>query len=105
MIDKNIMARIIADTREMTDTELQRIRENGEGNGFKVLDPEDGFRRDGSVWFGTCTECGEGVSNSWRDGVWKHRVVTDQTYHKDGSILSSNIRFVDYCPTAREGVA
>lgn len=101
MIDRNLMAIVIADTREMTDTELSEIRENGLGNGFAVLNPEDGFRRDNTLWFGTCSECGESVSNSWRDGVWEHAIRTNQTYHKDGSLLSQSTRFVDYCPTQR----
>jgi len=101
MIDKNIMARVITDTRKLTDTEVQQVRENGLGNGFKVLNPADGFREDNTVWFGNCSECGERVSNSWRDGIWKHSISTNQTYHKDGSLLSQSTKFVDYCPTQR----
>ena len=102
MIPNGLMSLVIADRREITDTELQRIRENGEGNGFKVLNPDDGFRRDGRVWFGDCSVCGERVSNSWRDGVWSHTVYTSKSYHADGSLLSSTSHQTDYCPTARE---
>lgn len=101
MIHKEIMKMVIADTRKITEGELTQIRTEGLGNGFTVLTPEDGFRRDGTVWFGTCSECGERVSNSWRDGVWEHTISTNQTYHKDGSLLSQSTRFVDYCPTER----
>ena len=101
MIDKEIMARVIADTRKLTDTEVQQVRENGLGNGFIALEPADGFRQDGALWFGTCSVCGESVHNSWRDGIWKHTVYTNKTYHADGSLLSSTSHDTDYCPTQR----
>jgi hypothetical protein len=98
MIENGVMRVLLAD-RKMSDGELQRIRENGEGNGFTALDTADGFRRDGSLWFGTCSVCGERVTNSWRDGVWEHQVVTEEVRHADGSLARSASRLVDYCPT------
>lgn len=102
MIENGLMSLVLAD-RKITDGELQRIRENGEGIGFSVLEPDDGFRRDGSLWFGTCSVCGERVTNSWRDGVWSHRVVTEEVRHPDGWVARSTSHQVDYCPTARNG--
>lgn len=105
MIDKNIMARVIADTRKLTDTEVQQVRENGLGNGFSVTDPADGFRQDDTLWFGTCSVCGETVHNSWRDGIWKHTVYTSRTFYDNGLPKSSSSYDTDYCPTARGEVA
>lgn len=102
MIQNGLMGLVLAD-RKITDGELQRIRENGEGNGFSVLDTRDGFRRDGSLWFGTCSVCGERVTNSWRDGLWKHQVATGNTFDSDGFILGTASYQVDYCPMARNG--
>lgn len=101
MIDTEIMARVIADTRKLTDTEVQQVRENGLGNGFTALEPADGFRQDDTLWFGTCSVCGESVTNSWRDGIWKHIVYTNRTYHANGLPLSSSSHNTDYCPTQR----
>jgi hypothetical protein len=103
MIHKEIMEMVIADTRKLTEGELTQIRAEGLGNGFTVLNPEDGFRRDGTVWFGTCSECGEQVSNSWRDGVWEHTVRTVISYHADGvtPCQTSNQSF-GYCPERGE---
>lgn len=101
MIDRNLMALVIADTRKMTDTELSQIRESGLGNGFTALDPHDGFRRDDTLWFGTCSECGEIVTNSWREGIWKHTIYTNKTYHASGALLSSTSHEADYCPKQR----
>lgn len=101
MIDRNLMALVIADTREMTDTELSQIRENGLGNGFTALEPHDGFRKDNSVWFGVCSECGETVSNSWREGVWVHTVYTSRTYYPNGLPASSTSHQANYCPKQR----
>lgn len=101
MIDGEIMARVIADTRKLTDTEVQQVRENGLGNGFIVTEPADGFRQDGTVWFGTCETCGETVTNSWRDGVWKHTVYSSKTYYSTGLIAQSASKQTDYCPVER----
>lgn len=100
MIDNGLMSLVLAD-RKLSDGELQRIRENGEGDGFKVLDPRDGFRQDGSLWFGTCSACHERVTNSQRDGMWEHSTTVTESYHTDGSPLSQSTQFFDYCPTAR----
>lgn len=106
MVDRNIMEMIIADRRQLTDKEVERIRKNGEGNGFTVLDPADGFRGDGSLWFGTCSACGERVSNSWLDGAWEHTVYTARTYYETGMVATSTSYQTDYCPTARgEGLS
>lgn len=99
MLGNGLMSLVLAN-REITDGEIQRVRENGEGNGFDVMDPSDGFRRDGSLWFGTCSVCGEQVTNSLRDGVWKHRIPTGDTRDSDGFILGTASLSVDYCPTA-----
>ena len=98
MIENGLLSIVFAD-RQISDGELERIRENGEGNGFTALDTADGFRRDGSLWFGTCSVCGEQVTNSWSDGVWKHRVVTEEARHAYGSVSHSASYQVDFCPT------
>ena len=63
----------------VTQENFQSIRENGIGNGFTVLNPADGFRKDGRLWFGTCSECGESVTNSIFNGYWEHSVITKIT--------------------------
>jgi hypothetical protein len=100
-VNKELMALIISDTRAMSDTELRRVRETGEGDGFSVLDPKDGFRHDDTLWFGRCSVCGEVVSNSWREGFWTHTVYTNKTYHTSGMIASSTSHQTTYCPTER----
>ena len=53
--------------------EIQEIREMGIGNGFTVINPQDGFRKDNTIWNGTCSECGERVHNSvMTKYAWKH---------------------------------
>ena len=62
-------------------------------NGFTVLDPHDGFRKDNRLWFGTCSVCGETVTNSHLENVWKHTVILEQERNYTKS------RTVDYCPS------
>lgn len=71
---------------------ITEIRENGYGSNFNVLNPEDGFRKDNRLWFGKCSVCGQSVTNSFRNGIWEHTVVTERT---SNSSVSHN---VDYCP-------
>lgn len=53
--------------------EIKEIREMGIGNGFTVINPQDGFRKDNTIWNGTCSECGERVHNSvMTKYAWKH---------------------------------
>jgi hypothetical protein len=84
----------------MSDT-LARIREDGVGNGFTVLDPKDGFRQDGKLWFGTCAVCNGRVTNSRLDGVWTHYKTITVSRHANGSPLRQDTQTFDYCPTAR----
>jgi hypothetical protein len=66
----------------------QRIRELGIGKGFSVINPEDGYRKDNSVWFGKCSKCGEIVSNGRFFGLeWVH---TEK-------LSESSSRHVEYC--------
>ncbi len=104
-IPNGLMGLVYADTRTITAEEIQANRENGVGNGFKVLNPGDGFRRDGSLWFGTCSVCGERVSNSLRDGVWKHTIYTSKTYNENGLLASATSYESEVCPTASENLA
>ena len=75
-------------------TSLKEIRVNGIGSNFKVLNPEDGYRKDNRLWFGECAECGDRVTNSSLKGVWEHTVyLVNEPNHK----VSKSI---DYCPKA-----
>ena len=57
----------------MTTLTIKEIRSNGIGDGFTVVNPHDGFRKDNTIWFGKCEECGDHVSNSFMtDYKWKH---------------------------------
>ena len=106
MIERSLTELFIGEgkTRRLTDEEVARIRRDGVGNGFVVNSPADGFRGDGSVWFGTCSVCNERVTNSWRDGVWKHTIYTRKVINTNGFISSSNSYQSDYCPT-EQGVS
>ena len=70
----------------MTEINVKSIREKGLGTNFRVLNPGDGYRKDGSLWFGECSECGERVNSSYLvlDGLWSH----DHAAYR-----------VEYCPT------
>jgi hypothetical protein len=90
----------------MTSLTVMEIRENGIGSNFKVLNPEDGYRKDNRLWFGTCDECGERISNSSFKGVWQHTVYTQKGYYSmegyERGIYNQASSFsVDYCPTAK----
>jgi hypothetical protein len=73
-------------------------------NGFTALNCEDGFRKDNRLWFGECSECGERITNSHFDGVWKHTVYSEKGFYSkekfDEGIFynQSTSRQVDYCP-------
>jgi hypothetical protein len=86
----------------ITKDNFDTIRSEGIGNGFKVANPADGFRKDNRLWFGTCETCGERVTNSALTGKgWEHNLILETTYHADGkSILSQTSRNIDYCPMA-----
>lgn len=62
-------------------------------NGFVVLDPHDGYRKDNRLWFGTCSVCGEVVTNSFLNGIWEHQLILE-----DDGKGSVKFRNVDYCP-------
>jgi len=66
-----------------------------QANGFVALNCEDGYRKDNRLWFGECSECGERITNSALDGIWKHRLILWQ----DG--LSTTSRQIDYCPKTK----
>lgn len=79
---------------------IQQIRLEGQGNGFRVLDPHDGFRKDDRLWFGTCDQCGKSVTNSSLTGVWEHQVYTNLVYYsKESRFPNSTTSFnTTYCP-------
>lgn len=84
----------VADLRQ----QVANIREQGLGNGFTVLNPGDGFRKNDQLWFGTCAVCGEMVSSSWHDqGAWIHKLRTFD--EKWGCTVSRNL---DHCPTNKK---
>jgi hypothetical protein len=77
-----------------TNLTLSEIREQGIGNGFTVLNPADGFRKDNTLWFGNCANCGERVTQSRFDKFWSHTVPA-----KGISGDWQATREVDYCPS------
>jgi hypothetical protein len=72
---------------------IMEIRENGIGSNFSVVDQADGFRKDNRLWFGTCSVCGERVTNSSFRGVWEHSLRIE-----NGNAISIT-KFED-CPSA-----
>jgi hypothetical protein len=90
-------------SNDTTTPDIMTIREMGLGNGFTVLDPADGYRKNNQLWFGTCATCGEGVTSSRHDyGIWMHKLVISRTGNPpfSGSECS---RQIDYCPMTEEG--
>lgn len=85
---------------QITKDNFQAVRENGIGSNFSVLNPKDGFRKDNRLWFGTCSECGEQVSNSALTGKgWVHTISTTITYHADGvTPCQRSSKQFTYCP-------
>ncbi len=78
----------------VTKENFKQIREEGIGNGFSVINPHDGFRKDNRLWFGNCSECGELVTNSSLTGKgWEHTVYTVKTANHSSSYQ------VGYCPS------
>lgn len=74
-------------------TNIQKIRQEGIGNGFKVINPADGYRKDNRLWFGECSLCGERLTSSlWDNGVWMHTI----------QLSASSSRKVDYCTAEYE---
>ena len=71
-----------------------------EANGFTVIECEDGIRKDNRLWFGTCSTCGERVTNSALNGIWKHEIVLSVEYYASGVISRKSSKQVDYCPKA-----
>jgi hypothetical protein len=56
------------------ETMTKMIRTQGIGDGFTVINPQDGYRKDNTIWNGTCSECGERVYNSIMTNYkWKHQ--------------------------------
>lgn len=76
--------------------EVARIRRNGEGKNFKVLNPEDGYRKNDQLWFGKCDQCGEHVSSSRHDkGVWMHKQESPSEWG------GTSYRDIDHCPKGK----
>lgn len=74
-------------------------------NGFTALNCEDGFRKDNRLWFGECSECGERITNSALDGVWKHTVYLERGWYSNKEWFEMRIMpnysksyQTDYCP-------
>jgi hypothetical protein len=84
----------------VTKENFKQIREEGIGNGFSVINPHDGFRKDNRLWFGNCSECGELVTNSSLTGKgWEHNLILEQKLREDGSVSYQSSRSVGYCPS------
>lgn len=71
-------------------------------NGFTVLNPADGFRKDNRLWFGECSVCGERVHNSALKGIWEHTLILEQTKNADGFVTYQKSRDIDYCPSNQQ---
>lgn len=84
-------------------TDMATRREQGLGSNFTVLDPHDGYRKNGQLWFGKCGECGESVTSSRLDaGVWMHRLVIKKGNPPHMGGQGDTTRLIDYCPKAKE---
>lgn len=87
--------------------DIQQIREQGIGSNFSVLNPGDGFRKDGTLWFGKCSECGELVNQSPNYDHWTHTVYLEKGYYSREAWESGRYhneatsKSADYCPTAK----
>ena len=62
-----------------------------QANGFVALNCEDGYRKDNRLWFGECSECGERITNSFLDGVWKHTQKLEDGWSRQ----------IDFCPKTK----
>ena len=85
---------------------MNKVEKTQIANGFTALNCEDGFRKDNRLWFGECSVCGERITNSALDGVWKHTIYSIKGYYsmenfERGIYNHSQSKQVDYCPTAK----
>jgi hypothetical protein len=78
--------------------DIDSVRTQGLGSNFGVLDPHDGYRGNGQLWFGTCDRCGESVTNSRLDGTWMHAVVVERGNPPALGGQGDTTRQTDYCP-------
>jgi hypothetical protein len=74
-------------------SDFWEIREKGIGNGFSVVNPADGYRKDDRLWFGNCSVCEERVTNSFLKGIWEHTLILET----DGKGYTKS-KTIDYCP-------
>ncbi len=89
----------------VTKENFQTIRSEGIGNGFTVINPEDGYRKDNRLWFGECSVCGDRVTNSSLKGLWEHEIVLEEKRNPSGFVSYRSSRNVDYCPSNNQGVS
>jgi hypothetical protein len=64
---------------------------------FQPLEIREGYRKDGAL-FAKCSECNDHISKMRDNQRWMHSLILEQSFHADGSILSTKSRQVDYCP-------
>ena len=77
---------------------LVETRKNGIGNGFTVINPKDGYRKDNAVWFGECSKCGEMVSSSsvsLKFNGWTHTLIRQEKGYQVHTAI-------DYCPKGQQ---
>jgi hypothetical protein len=85
-------------------TTFQEAREQGIGSNFMVLNPADGFRKDDTLWFGECAECGARVTHSYHNKAWTHTLYeyqewfSKEAFDKGMPANHSKSRDVGYCP-------
>jgi hypothetical protein len=83
---------------------MSKVEKTQIANGFTALNCEDGFRKDNRLWFGECSECGERITNSNLDGIWKHTKYSEKGYYskeefdRDGIANFTSSKDIDYCP-------
>jgi hypothetical protein len=83
---------------------MSKVEKIQEANGFTAINCEDGYRKDNSLWFGECSECGERITNSKFDGFWTHTQYFEKGFYskeefdRDGISNFTSSKSIDYCP-------
>ena len=88
---------------------MTKVEKTQIANGFTALNCEDGFRKDNSLWFGECSECGERITNSRFDNFWVHTqyfeigYFSKEEFDRNGIYNFARSKKIDFCPKV-EGI-